>query len=311
VKRNTLTLGTRSSRLALCQAEQVAALLRLKCPGLSVNIRKVITQGDRENSQPLQNFKGVGVFVKELEKELLDGSIDAAVHSLKDMPTDLHESLVVASVPIREEWRDALVSASGLSLAELPLGGRIASGSPRRKAQILAARPDLKIEHIRGNVETRISKMRGQGMDGIVLSYAGLLRLGLQDQVTEVLDPAVVMPAPGQGAVAVEACRDDDTSLQVLRSVHDECLGQAVTAERELLRLLGGGCHVPIGALAQFIEGDLLKLEAVVCSTDGKRIIRAEATGEPANPKGIASVVSDDLLARGTLELIGHPGASE
>jgi len=299
----TIVLGTRGSRLALYQAEQVARLLSAAHPRLSVRIQEIQTQGDRDRSRSLDSFRGVGVFVKELERALTDQRIDAAVHSLKDMPTEVPSGLCIAAVPIREEWRDALCSASGKPLGELRAGAKIATGSPRRAAQLLALRPDVEIVPIRGNVETRLRKMREQGLDGVVLSYAGLLRLGLGEQVAEVFGPADMLPAPGQGAIAVEARSDDSYALEALAAIRNERIERAVAAERALLRRLGGGCHAAIGALAE-IESGRLKLQGGVGSPHGEGVVRAEATGDAGDPEALACLVADKLLAQGAGDLL-------
>lgn len=297
-------LGSRGSRLALFQAERVQALLRSRWPRLGVTIRKIVTEGDRVTGKPLVEFSGVGIFVKELERALQDMTVHAAVHSLKDLPTELPSGLRLAAIPVREEYRDALITASGRPLAQLPSGAKIATGSPRRGAQLLALRPDLRILPIRGNVETRIAKMRSEGLDGIVLSHAGLGRLGFADQVTEVFDPSAVVPAAGQGAIAVEARADDPESLRILQGIHQPEVGHAIEAERMLLLRLGGGCKVPIGALALPVSDGRLRLIAAVCSLDGRRLIRAESVGAIDHPEEVAARVEQDLLAQGAREIL-------
>jgi len=296
---NELILGTRGSRLAIYQAEQVAVQLRNWWPDLTVSIQRIQTHGDRHQRLPLDQFSGTGIFVKELEQALLDGRVDAAVHSLKDVPTEQPAALGIAAIPIREEWRDALVSALGRPLSRLRPGSRIGTGSLRRAAQLLALRRDLRIAPIRGNVETRIHKVHSRDYDATVLSYAGLLRLGLACEAAEVFSPSTLLPAPGQGAIAVEARRSDNNTLRRLRAIHDEKAGLAVEAERTLLATLGGGCQVPVGALALPEQGGQLKLAAVVCSPDGRQVVRAEVVGNARAPASLAEQAAEQLFRQG------------
>lgn len=294
----SLIIGSRASRLALWQAERIAERLRAIFPSLDVRIHTVSTFGDRDRSTALAEFGGVGVFVKELERSLLDHEVDVAVHSLKDLPTMLPDGLCVAAVPFREEYRDALCTRSGGTLAELPSRPRVGTGSPRRAAQLRFLRTDIEIVPIRGNVETRIRKLHEEALDGLVLSYAGLCRLSLQSEAAEVFDPEKMLPAPGQGAVAVEARADDRDTLSRLAAIDDSQVRFAVEAERAVLQRLGGGCHLAVGALAT-VEANRLLLRAVLGRPDGSGVVRAEASGGVAEVEAMVALVASRLSSFG------------
>lgn len=273
-----LRLGTRASALATTQSEWVAD--RLRVHGLQVELVPVRTEGDA-NRQPLSQIGGTGVFVSALRDALLAGRIDLAVHSLKDLPTTPEPGLALGAVPEREDPRDALVARDGLTLAALPGGARVGTGSPRRAAQLRLARPDLQVTDLRGNVGTRIEKVRTGQLDAVVLAAAGLRRLGRLEDATEVLDPAVLLPAPGQGALGVECREDDDAVLTALAPLDDLAARTAVTAERSLLSALEAGCTAPVAALAE--EGaDGLTLTGFADLPGGSR--RASRTATPTDP---------------------------
>jgi hydroxymethylbilane synthase len=295
----TIRIGTRGSALALWQAEHVKA--RLEALGHAVELRVITTTGDRVQDRRLEMVGGKAAFLKEIEEAMLAGEVDLAVHSLKDVPTALPEGLALCAVLERADPRDALLSSSGRGLRELPAGAVVGTTSLRRGAQILAARPDLALRDLRGNVDTRIRRLREGAFDAIVLAMAGLTRLGRVSEVTEALDPAVLLPAPGQGAIALE-CRvaDQDTARAAAALAH-EASARAVAAERSLLAALGGGCNVPLGAHAVPDE-DGLWLRAFVARPDGSRLVRAEARG--GEPGGLGRRVADDLLAQGARELM-------
>lgn len=311
-------IGTRASALALTQTGHVAA--DLTAAGLDVETVRVRTEGDR-NRASLAALGGTGVFVTALRDALLEGRCDVAVHSFKDLPTGAAPGLVVAAVPVRQDPRDALCARDGLTLAELPRGARVGTGSPRRAAQLRAARPDLDVVDLRGNVDTRLGRVAGSAgpgdLDAVVLARAGLARLGRLDAMTEVFDADVMLPAPGQGALAVEVRAEDasgDGALAAaLRTLDDPATRLAVTAERALLARLEAGCAAPVGALAQLV-GDQLELQAVVAAVDGSRTLRrtlAATAADSAAATDLGTLVADLLLQDGAAELapVG-PGAS-
>jgi len=302
-----IRLGTRASLLATTQSawvgERIAAAL-----GREVVLVEVTTEGDRDRG-PLAQLGGTGVFVSALREALIDGRIDVAVHSLKDLPTGPAAGIALAAVPLREDPRDVVVARDGLTLGELPVGSRLGTGSPRRSAQLHALGLGLEIEDIRGNVDTRIRKVHEGEYDAVVLARAGLARLGRLDDATEVLDPLQMLPAPGQGALAVEA-RSDDVLAAELAVLDDARSRAAVTAERAVLATLEGGCAAPIGALAEVVEGedgDELWVRAVALSPDGELSVRMSATGDPADADGVGNRLAGDMLAEGAAQLTDPP----
>jgi hydroxymethylbilane synthase len=303
-----LRLGTRASQLATTQSGHVAALVRERL-GREVELVEVTTDGD-VTAAPLASLGGAGVFVGALREALLDGRVDLAVHSLKDLPTAPHEGIALAAVPAREDPRDVVVARDGLSLGELPVGSRVGTGSPRRAAQLHALGLGLVVDDIRGNVDTRIGKVRSGEYDAVVLARAGLARLGRLDEATEVLDPLQVLPAPGQGALAVE-CRAEEAELvAALGALDDAGARAAVTAERAVLARLEGGCAAPIGALAEVVEGDEgdeLWIRAVALSHDGGLAVRMSASGRPDDAEGVGLRLADEMLADGAAQLT-EPG---
>ena len=283
----TLRLGTRKSPMAMAQSRQVAAMITERT-GRPVELVGVTTAGDVSRAQ-LTQIGGTGVFVSALREALLAGEVDLAVHSLKDLPTGPAAGVALAAVPPRDDPRDALVARDGAKLADLPPGARIGTGSPRRAAQLLALRGDLRCVPIRGNAGTRLGKVTDGELDAVVLAYAGLARLGHLGAVTQVFEPDEMLPAPGQGALAVE-CRADDSGLAtLLEAVTDPASMAAVTAERSLLEALEAGCSAPIGAYAA--GTDQLRMQAVVISTDGSRALRAHGS-VPAPTPGSSAVIS-------------------
>ncbi len=292
-------IGSRGSPLALWQAEHVKALLAAL--GHSAEIRVITTTGDRVEGR-LESVGGKGAFLKEIEEALLAEEIDLAVHSLKDVPVSLPRGLVLCAVLERADPRDALVSAHGARFAELPAGSRIGTTSLRRRAQLLAARPELAIADLRGNVDTRLRKLREGSFDAIVLASAGITRLGRASEITERLDPSLILPAPGQGAIALE-CRDADARVATsVQALHHAESAWAVEAERAFLEGLGGGCNVPLGAFAE-AQGTQLWLRAVVAREDGSALLRGERRGSRGRDLGAA--LADEMLARGASELLG------
>jgi hydroxymethylbilane synthase len=301
-----IRLGTRASLLALTQSRWVAERLSVAV-GREVELVEVTTTGDRDDA-PLAQLGGTGVFVSALREALLDGRIDLAVHSLKDLPTGPARGLVLAAVPLREDPRDVVVARDGLTLGELPVGSRVGTGSPRRAAQLHALGLGLEIVDIRGNVDTRIRKVREGAYDAVLLARAGLARIGRLEEATEVLDPLQMLPAPGQGALALET-RDDHVATEVA-VLDDARTRAAVTAERAVLATLEGGCAAPVGALAEVAEGEHdeeLWVRAVALSPDGTLAVRMSATGDPADAAGVGSRLASDMLDEGAAQLTDTP----
>jgi hydroxymethylbilane synthase len=302
----TVRIGTRASLLATTQAEQVAALIRARL-GVETELVQVTTDGDRSQAAgtPLEQAGGTGVFVSALRDALLAGEVDVAVHSLKDLPTYPHDGVVVAAVPLREDPRDAVVARDGLTLGELPVGSTVGTGSPRRVAQLEALGLGLVVVGVRGNVDTRVAKVRSGELDAVLLARAGLARIDRLEEVTEVLDPLQMLPAPGQGALAVE-CRADDDLASALAVLDDPGTRAATTAERAVLATLEGGCSAPVGALADIVEGEdgeELWLRAVALSTDGALSVRMSATGSPADAAEVGARLAKEMLADGAADL--------
>lgn len=301
----TLRLGTRGSLLARTQSGHVADAVRAAA-GVEVELVIVSTEGDRVGG-PLTAFGGQGVFVAALREALAAGEVDFVVHSLKDLPTAPDPRLTLAAVPVREDVRDVVVARDGLTLGELPTGARVGTGSPRREAQINALGLGVEISPVRGNVDTRMAKVANGELDAVVLARAGLLRLGRADEATEILDPIQVLPAPGQGALAVE-CRAGDTDLiAALAHLDDPDTRAAVTAERSLLAALEAGCSAPVGALAEVVwgdDGDELWLRAVVAHPSGSPFIRQSAVGLPAEAAAVGERLAAELLADGAQQVM-------
>jgi hydroxymethylbilane synthase len=302
-----IRLGTRASVLALVQSRWVGDQL-IGALGREVELVEITTQGDRD-AQPLAQLGGTGVFVSTLREALLDGRIDVAVHSLKDLPTQPANGIALAAVPAREDPRDVVVARDGMTLGELPVGSTVGTGSPRRAAQLHALGLGLEITDIRGNVDTRIRKVHEGAYDAVVLARAGLARMGRLDEATEVLDPLQMLPAPGQGALAVETREGDDLArdLAVLDVPHARA---AVTAERAVLATLEGGCAAPVGVLAEVAEGDdgeELWVRAVALSLDGALAVRMSATGTPADATGVGTRLAELMLDEGAGQLTETP----
>jgi hydroxymethylbilane synthase len=297
-----LLIGTRGSRLALWQANFVAGRLRAAM-ARPVELVEIQTAGDQVRDVPLAQIGGEGVFTKEIQRALLDGTVDVAVHSLKDLPTVVVEGLVLAAVPRRGPTGDALLAPRHRGFDALPAGATVATSSLRRQAQLRHRRPDLRLCDIRGNVETRLRKLHEQGLDGLVLAQAGLERLGLTDAVTELLDPSWMLPAVGQGALGLECRADDPAARAAVAPLDDPPTHQAVLAERELLHSLGGGCQVPIGAATQVI-GERLALRGAVLSPDGRHRIEGRGEGRLADAEALGGRLAQELLTRGAAELL-------
>ncbi len=297
-----LTLATRRSALALAQSRAFARSLAAVSPGLSIEELHVVTSGDKTQDKPLQDIGGKGLFIKELEEALLDGRADFAVHSIKDVPAVIADSLVIAAIPGREDPRDALVSRSGQGIMSLPAGARVGTGSLRRALALRAARPDLVVEPIRGNVDTRLRKVDEGHYDGVILALAGLRRLGLEARVTEILDPGVSLPAIGQGALGIE-CRSDDTrTAAVLARIVDREASICVSAERAVMAAVDGNCRTPVAAYA-VREGDSMRLRALLAEPDGSHLRTTERVvswpGDEAEAERIGRDAGEELRARG------------
>lgn len=299
----TLVVGTRGSVLALAQTESVVARLRLLSPGTEFVIRRIKTTGDHIYDAALAKIGEKGLFTRELEKALLEGEIDLAVHSMKDLPTRLPPGLVVAAVPPREDPCDALVTRGGHKLAELPPGSVVGTSSLRRQAQLLACRPDLEVKTIRGNLDTRLRKLDEGQVDALVVAWAGLARLGLLARVAERLPYDVCLPAVGQGALAVEARAGDAGICALLARIDDAPSRAAVLAERAFLRRLEGGCQVPIGGVAR-VEGRSVVLEGMVATLDGRNLVRGRLQGDVTDPEGVGVSLAESLLERGAREIL-------
>ena len=302
-----IIIGTRGSKLALWQADYVEQRLREEYPGLQVTQKRISTKGDRILDVPLAKIGGKGLFTKELEEEMLSGSIDLAVHSLKDMPAKVPDGLMIAAVTKRLDPGDALVSNRFSSFSELPQGARVGTSSLRRRAQLLCARPDLTMIDLRGNVNTRLRKLDEGEYDAIVLAVAGLKRLGFADRIREILPQTMVLPAVGQGALAIETRADDKETRDMLAFLRDDETICCAEAERSFLARVEGGCQVPVGVYAT-AEGDDLKVEAVIASLDGRRSYRGTVNGAKADAAKLGKGLAEKLLNEGGAKILQELG---
>lgn len=307
----TLRIGTRGSRLARWQAGWVADQLKRLQPGLTVELVEIKTHGDRDRNSPLATIGGVGLFTKEIQRAVHDGLVDVAVHSLKDLPTQVSKDLVLAAVPAREDVADALIAPKYGTIAELPLGARVGTGSPRRRAQLLYFRHDLQVVPLRGNVETRLNQALEGTLDAVMLAWAGLHRLGLEHHVTQRLDPDQFVPAIGQGALGLECRAIDADTVDLLGLLDDPATHRAVLAERAALATLEGGCTLPMGAWARDIESDqgdqmdpVLAIDAVVFDLDGSTRVAVALHGPGTNPELLGRRAAQTLCDQGALPLI-------
>lgn len=296
-----LVIATRESPLALWQAEFVKAALEQAHPGLEVALLGMRTQGDKWLQSPLSEVGGKGLFLKELEQALLDGRADLAVHSMKDVPAHLDEEFVLPVIGFRDDVRDALVSASGAGVDDLPTGARVGSASLRRQSQLRARRPDLDVAPIRGNVGTRLGKMEAGEYDALVLAAAGLQRLELTHRVTEYLNVEASVPAAGQGALGIECLASADRVRELIAVLNDEVVSRGVRAERTVSAGLGADCSAPLGAYAT-LEGPRIELNAVLATPDGARVLRARASGE--DPAVVGGEVVESLKSQGAMEIL-------
>lgn len=300
---NALRLGTRGSPLALWQANFVAEKLRPVAAPRVVELVLIETHGDRDQASALSAMGGFGVFTKAIQSALLDGRADVAVHSLKDLPTIPEPELELAAVPLRGPTGDAFVSRKHRRFDDLPPGATVGTSSLRRRAQVLNRRPDLKLVELRGNVDTRLRKLDEQNLDAIVLAEAGLIRLGLADRITEVLDPSWMLPAVGQGAIGLECRASDTESKRLVGALRCPDTFARVLAERAMLYSLGGGCLVPIGAASKVLDG-VLTIRGVVLSPDGRRRVVATHSGLASAPLAVGQELAAMLLAEGGGELL-------
>ena len=291
--------------MAVWQAEHVAKRLQETSPDIRVQIDRIRTTGDKILDTPLAQVGGKALFVKEIEEALLAGRVDLAVHSMKDVPTELPAGLTIGAIPPREEPADVLISRTGTRLSDLPRAARVGTSSLRRQAQLLRHRPDLVIVGLRGNLDTRIRKLHSEGLDAIVLAAAGVKRLGLARMVTEVLSPEIMLPAIGQGALGIEvqepgtATEPQGPSVaELVRVLDDRDTHVAVRAERAMLRRLGGGCQVPIAALAS-VDDSRVFLRGLIARTDGTSVIRGEMRGAASEPETVGHMLAEELLDRG------------
>lgn len=294
----TIRVATRGSLLALTQTNWVVDRLREAHPGTEFTIEVFKTVGDKILDVALNKIGGKGLFTKELEDALLDGRADIAIHSLKDMPTEQPDGLIIGCVPERVDPRDAVVTADGRPFAELPAGAIIGTSSLRRVAQLMALRPDLSFTPIRGNIDTRLRKLAAGEASALVIAAAGLHRAGFADRITEYLNADVCLPAPGQGALAIELRAADDETARILGAIHHTVTFAAVTAERALLARLEGGCQVPIAAHAE-VAGDQLRLKGLVATLDGSQILTWEDEGPVADPVALGNRVAEKLISLG------------
>lgn len=300
--RTRIVVGSRGSRLALVQTESVIARIREGNPHLEVSLRKIVTTGDRDRHTQLDRI-GVAVFVKELEKALLDGRIDLAIHSLKDVPTEVPQGLRLLTVTERLDSRDAVVAKSKLDT--LPAGSRIGTGSLRRTVQLTHFRPDLEICSIRGNVDTRLHKVSSGEVDGVIVAAAAMLRLRWEDKITEYLPLEHFLPAVGQGVLVIETRLDDKEMVELVSPLNHLPTWQSVMAERAFLRAVGGGCRAPIAALGS-VNSVALKLTGMMASPDGQRMLRASEEGSANSPEGVGVRLAQKMLAMGASEFIAE-----
>jgi len=300
---NDIIIGSRGSVLALRQAEEVKKALERLAPGLRVSVKTITTRGDRIRDKSLSTVGGKGFFTKEIETELLAGTIHLAVHSAKDLPTELPDGLRLAAVTERLDPRDVLLSPRAAGLDDLPRGAAVGTGSLRRTAQILARRPDLRVVPMRGNLDTRLRKLKGNEADAIVVARAGLLRLGIAHDPEQIIPVDTIMPAPGQGALAVEARCGGDELDKLLASLNHVPSWTAVSAERVFLAELHGGCQVPVGIFTE-VAAERIEMRAVVCSPDGKDVVRTAVSGPVSEHVELAVKLARDVIARGGGEIL-------
>ena len=300
-----VNIGSRGSRLAVLQAELVLHKLEQAYPHIKFSLIRITTMGDHDPEIPLEKIGGQGVFVKELEQALLRNQIDIAVHSLKDMQTEIASGLVLAAVPEREDVRDVLITGSGHRLGELPPSSRIGTGSARRAVELLSLRPDVDVRPLRGNVDTRLRKVASGELDGAIVAAAALYRLGWQKRITEYLSAEQFLPAVGQGALGIEIRKNDNYISELVSHLDHQPSHASVLAERAFLRALGGGCRAPIAALG-VVSGDYLELRGAVAGLVSRHFLRDQETGPVASAEAIGQKLAKRLLDRGATQLIAE-----
>jgi len=306
----SIHIGTRGSQLALWQANWVQSALSRKFPDQKVELTTIKTKGDKILDVPLAKVGGKGLFVKEIEQALLEGRIDLAVHSMKDMPAEIPEGLCIGAVPPREDPADILVARNGLDFAELKQGARIGTSSLRRAAQLRHARPDIEIVPLRGNLDTRLKKLHSEDLDAIVLAAAGIKRLGLQDRITQYLPAEIMLPAVGQGALCIEMRQSDPLVGPMLAALDHINSRAVVLAERAFLNRLGGSCQVPIAGHGE-IQDDTFELTGLVADVDGGRVIKASLSGPVKDAETIGVGLAEQLIGRGAGEILANLQAVE
>ncbi|MCG8470412.1 MAG: hydroxymethylbilane synthase [Desulfobacterales bacterium] len=300
---NKIIIGTRGSQLALWQANWVKSELERRHKDVICELLIIKTKGDKILDVPLAKVGGKGLFVKEIEEALLDGRIDLAVHSMKDMPADLPEGLKIGAIPKREDPRDALISNNGLTFEKLPKGAKVGTSSLRRSAQLLAKRPDLKIETLRGNIDTRLRKVTEGQYDAIILAAAGLRRLGLAEHITEYLNTDLMLPAVGQGALCIESRKNDERIDAALFPLNHEATRVAVLAERAFLNTLEGSCQIPVGAFAE-TDGKNVTIRGLVAEIDGSRILMETDSSEAEKTEALGTKIAERLKKAGADEIL-------
>lgn len=302
--RNKIVIGSRGSKLALIQANWVKSQLEEANDGIEFVIEIVKTTGDNITDAPLSKIGSIGLFTKELENALLDKKVDLVVHSAKDVPTEIPDRLEIGAVTKREDPHDVLISKEHVSLKELPQNAKLGTSSLRRRSQVLAIRPDLKIVDLRGNLDTRLKKLDAGDLDAILVARAGLIRLGLADKASEIIPYDIMLPAVGQGALCIEIREDDRNIRNLIRSLIDYNSMYEIKAERALLARLQGGCQIPIGAHAEVIYPSNLKMEAVVCTLDGTTVIRDTVDGKVDDFSTMGIELANKLLGRGGYKIL-------
>lgn len=303
MSKKEIIIGSRASKLALIQTNIVIKELEKYYPEIVFKVKEIKTIGDKILDKTLNKIGGKGLFVKEIEAALLKGEIDIAVHSMKDVPSKFPENLEISAITKREDVRDVLITKEGKSFFDLKEGAIIGTSSLRRGAQLKGLRKDINIVPIRGNVQTRIRKIEEMNLDGVILAAAGLIRSGLEDKISEFFNENDVIPAVGQGALGIETRKDDEFIKEVVSKINDKDTEVAIRAERMFMKILNGGCHVPIGAYA-FIEDGKLKMEGVVAAIDGKEIIKASGEEELENHEKLGKDIAIEVLAKGGKEIL-------
>lgn len=299
-------IGSRRSPLALAQTTLIVDKLKAKNPGLHFEVKKIRTEGDEDYKQELGTpTTGKDAFTKRIEQKLLAGEIDIAVHSLKDLPSRLHPELAIGAIPERDDPRDVLVSANNVRLRDLPSGSRVGTSSLRRRVQLLAFRPDIEVVELHGNIGTRITKMREARLDAIVLAAAGLIRLDMVGQITETLSQEIMLPAIGQGALAIQIRRNDENLERIVQLIDDPVTRAGVEAERAFSERLGGGCNLPLAAYGT-VDNSELRLEGMVASIEGRRMLREKVVGDAKHPGKVGELLAERMLGLGAAEILSE-----